>query len=140
MFGHTATAECLALGNLDYVLDYEKWVRVSMAQETVTLDFSDSLRQPWQIRLFPMDSADLTETETPFSDRLSNGLILHYSTETAAVGSGGPEFFLDGWIEAEKSLVVRCWAQTEYGGDPRWCIPVLEQLRPKAEGCATKED
>jgi hypothetical protein len=108
---------------------------VDMAEmdDGLTLIFNAEGRAPSQI-VFTSTSA-LDDTGMSKVTVMQNGMTLHYMTEVGgAVGSGGAETRLRGWINSLPPLAVTCEAQAETP-DAAWCVPILGGLRPKADGC-----
>lgn len=64
--------------------------------------------------------------------RLANGATLRYTVyrnPNATWGSGGPEADLYGVIEQDGLTIhVSCSDQSDWGPDPRWCIPYLHHV------------
>jgi hypothetical protein len=139
--GQTAAADCVVLGDLGYVLPVEGDVNVFETENGLTLDLSPGGRGPQLIRLMSLQGMALADTDLPETELLPNGLTARYATEEdEAAGSGGAEVRLSGWLEGEEPLIgIGCFTQTEYGG-PEWCLPILGELRPEAEGCEAKEE
>jgi hypothetical protein len=99
----------------------------------LTLIFNSKGRAPSRIAFASTDHLD----DTGMSEVavLPNGLTLHYLTEVdEAMGSGGADARLRGWVNSLPPLSVTCSAQDETP-DAAWCVPVLGGLRPKADGC-----
>lgn len=137
-----AGAECLALGDLGYVLPVEGEVAVTEepGRPGLLLDFAPGGRAPKMIWLFSRNSIEPTGEAPPESRDLPNGLVAHYGTRVdQGEGSGGSEVMLSGWLEGDASLGVACWTQQEYPS-PEWCLPILGELRPETDGCEMKED
>jgi hypothetical protein len=108
---------------------------VDMAEMTngLALIFNTEGRAPSRIVFTStgaLDDTGMTEVAV-----LPNGMTLHYLTEVdEAMGSGGAEVRLRGWVNSLPPLAVTCTAQDETP-DAAWCVPVLGGLRPKAYGC-----
>jgi hypothetical protein len=135
-----AGAECLTLGDLGYVLPVDGEVTVTELSGEVTLDLAPGGRAPKIVRIGSLAGKDLVPDPTLDREELPNGLVAHYRTTVdEAAGSGGSEVLLSGWLEGAVPLGIGCWTQTEYGS-PDWCLPILGELRPEADGCETKED
>ena len=132
LVGQPALADCLILG--DFALAVEEEVGLVERVDGVTVVFVPDGRAPSDLALTfltaPPVGLDLPETEV-----LRNGLTLRYATEVAeAVGSGGAETLLTGWLDSVPPLGVACRGQAEVP-DADWCVAVLGQLRPRVEGC-----
>lgn len=135
-----AWGECLTLGELGYVMPVEADVTLVVGDGMVTLDLAPGGRAPKTITITSLQGRDLEPDQTLRREELPNGLILHSRGTTGeAVGSGGAEVRLGGWLEGDIPLGVSCWTQGEYIG-PRWCVPWLASLRLETEGCEMKED
>jgi hypothetical protein len=140
LVGQGARADCLALPDLGYVLPVDGEVAVTVQMGLVTIDLAPGGRAPRIIALVSLAKKTEPIPEQPKHEVLPNGLTLHYSARTGeAVGSGGAEVRLAGWLEGETPLGVSCSTQGETVS-PDWCLPVLGELRLEAEGCKTVED
>jgi hypothetical protein len=138
MYGQSAIAECVTLGNLAYVLDFEQEVEVIVSGDVTTLDLTPGLERQDMIRLFVLNDSFLSEISTPDSTVLFGNFTLHYGTFTGEADADGEvDVVLNGWIDGNSPLGVICSPTTSADG-PHWCLPMLSQLRPKAEGCATE--
>ena len=138
--GQAAAADCLTLGDLGYVLPVEGDVTVTELPNEVMLDLAPGGRAPKIIRIGSLAGVDLTGASARETKVLSNGLIARYGTTVGdAAGSGGAEVFLSGWLEGDVPVSIGCMTQQEYT-NPEWCLPILGELRPAANGCEAKED
>jgi hypothetical protein len=140
LMGQSVSADCLIIG--DFALSVEEEVGLIEEVNGVTVLFEPDGRAPSSLTLFalgampdPVDGPALPETEV-----LPNGMTLRYSSEVdEVVGSGGAETRLNGWLDSTPALGVSCSAQAEEP-NAEWCVPILGDLRPKAEGCDTAAD
>jgi hypothetical protein len=137
LMGQQGSADCLILR--DFVLSVEAEVGLIERPDGWTVVFEPDGRAPSELTLISIqrvpDPAD--GPVLPQSEVLGNGWTLRYAFEVdEAVGSGGAETRLSGWIDSTPPLAVSCTAQAEHP-NAEWCVPILGSLRPKAEGCGT---
>ncbi len=135
LIGQPVLADCLILG--DFVLSVEEEVGLIELADGVQVVFNPEGRAPSTLTLMPLsDVSDLADDRAlTESEVLGHGWTLRYAAqEDEAVGSGGAETRLRGWIDSTPPLRVACSAQSEFP-DAEWCLAVLGKLRPKAEGC-----
>jgi hypothetical protein len=129
--GQAASAECLPLGDLGYVLELDR-PAIAVDESGVTISSAAQTRTPSTIRLFPM-----AEASFPKHTELANGIGLSYTTDVKPADvSGGFEARLSGWFQGAPSLGVQC-STAGKDPDPEWCLPILGQIRPAQAGCDT---
>lgn len=140
MVGNAASADCVVLGDMGYVLPLDLPYELFGSEQDVTLDFTAAGLPFSQVSFFKFPALDSFEPTLPNSKSLPNGLTLHYSTAvTPLQANSAPLATLSGWLEGEVRLSVSCMSQQE-DPVPDWCLPILEKLRPEADGCEKNED
>jgi hypothetical protein len=135
LMGQPALADCLILR--DFVLSVEEEVGLVERADGWRVVFEPDGRAPSELTLISLEGMidPANGAVLPESEVFSNGWTLRYRVEVdEAMGSGGAETRLGGWIDSTPPLGVSCTAQAEYP-DADWCLPILDRLRPKAEGC-----
>lgn len=140
LVGQAAAAECVVLGDLGYVVPLDLPYDKVVGEQEVTLDLTAAGLAFTEVRFFTFSALDSLEPSTLDTKALPNGLKLHYSTVVAPLGgNAGSLASLAGWLEGDIRLGVSCMSQEETP-NPEWCLPILEKLRPEADGCEKKED
>ncbi|MGL5011643.1 MAG: hypothetical protein ACRC6I_17335 [Paracoccaceae bacterium] len=140
LMGQPGLAECLDLGA--FVLPFEGEVLVQEVTGAVVIDFTPGGRAASEVMLVEVrgnpTEKDVADLLAGFPQRFTTraGLTLAYETMVGeAVGSGGAEDVgLTGVLDSTPPLMVSCRTQAEYP-NPEWCLPMIDALRPKAEGC-----
>jgi hypothetical protein len=132
MIGQAAFAgDCVNLG--PFVLPVEGDVEVVEIAQGLQVIFNAGGRSPSVIAFYYPES--LNNTAMQHAAVLANAMTLHYTSQVdEAVGSGGAETRLSGWLTSTPPVVVSCTAQAEYP-NAEWCLPIIGQLRPKDDGC-----
>jgi hypothetical protein len=126
-----AAADCLEFGDTGLVLSVEGNFSLVEREGGAVLTLEPEGRAPRVLSVGPADPIETSETVS-----LENGMTLDYLTDTEeAVGSGGAVAVLLGVLGTTPPLGVTCTMQGEFP-DATWCLPVLEGLRPLAQGCA----
>lgn len=140
LVGQAAAAECVVLGDLGYVVPLDLPYDKVVGEQEVTLDLTAAGLAFTEVSFFTFSALDSLEPSTLDTKALPNGLKLHYSTVVAPLGgNAGSLATLAGWLEGDIRLGVSCMSQEETP-NPEWCLPILEKLRPEADGCEKKED
>ncbi|WP_374433218.1 hypothetical protein [Tabrizicola sp.] len=149
LVGQAAAAECVVLGDLGYVVPLDLPYDKVVGEQEVTLDLTATGLAFTEVSFFTFSALDSLEPSTLDTKALPNGLKtkalpnglkLHYSTVVAPLGgNAGSLATLAGWLEGDIRLGVSCMSQEETP-NPEWCLPILEKLRPEADGCEKKED
>jgi hypothetical protein len=135
MIGQPGLAgDCVNLG--PFVLPVAGDVEVVETAQGMQVIFNAGGRSPSVIWFYYPES--LNNTAMQHAAVLANAMTLHYSSQVdEAVGSGGAETRLSGWLTSTPPVVVSCTAQAEYP-NAEWCLPIIGQLRPKDDGCETE--
>jgi hypothetical protein len=140
MIGHAAAADCVVLGDLGYVLPVDPPYDLRSHGLFVTVDLTEASGTFTEIGLFSLEDLVTPERSAPEYAELPNGMTVYYSLGLSEPkGSAGPIADLTGWLDADVPLGVSCWTRQEIP-NPEWCLPILGQLRPEAEGCAAGEN
>jgi hypothetical protein len=130
-----AAADCVEFGDTGFVISVDGNFSLVERDGGAVLTLEPDGRAPRVISVGPVEGIEPTDTVI-----LQNGITLEYLTDTEdAVGSGGAAAFLMGVLGSTPPLGVTCTMQGEVP-DAAWCLPVLGDLRPMAEGCAKGAD
>jgi hypothetical protein len=125
--------DCVNLG--PFVLPVEGDVEMVEIAQGLQIIFNAGGRSPSVITFYFPQSLDTTAMQ--HTAVLANAMTLHYTSQVdEAVGSGGAETRLSGWLTSTPPLIVSCTAQAEYP-NAEWCLPIIGQIRPKDDGCET---
>jgi hypothetical protein len=104
--------------------------RVEHHSDSLDVDLNPGMRRPLGLSL--ARAASTSKPTGPLARQvLPHGARLAYSVSSAAVGSGGPEAFLDGILEVgTTALRVKCHVQVDDldTPDPAWCLPLLDTI------------
>jgi hypothetical protein len=138
LFPQVATADCLRMTDMGYALLADPEVQMTVGPGFVTLEFAPDGRSSKTLSLVAVEADAFLGATAGESRTLTNGIVVNYDTQISeAEGSGGAEAILWGWLETNPPVQVSCHMQAEQP-DARWCVAVLEELRPLAEGCPGK--
>lgn len=102
--------------------------RISVRGDRMTIDFARNMRlqRLLILRRGPPPSGGPLG---PKQDLPSGGRLSYRLDDDAGGGSGGPIAELNGILEiGTVELAVTCTDQSEWGGDPEWCLSYLGQI------------
>jgi hypothetical protein len=102
--------------------------RISVRGDRITIDFARNMRLQ-RLLILKRGAPSAGGPLGPRHD-LANGVRISYRLEDdTGGGSGGPIAELNGLLEVGAvELSVTCTDQSEWGGDPEWCLPIVARI------------
>ena len=102
--------------------------RISVHADQVTIDFAKNMRLQ-RLLILKRGAPPAGGPLGPKRELPSGGWLSYRLDDDAGGGSGGPIAELNGVLEVGAvELAVTCTDQSEWGGDPEWCLPYVGRI------------